>query len=307
MKSAVLLIIFNRPDKTRQVFQAIRQARPPRLYVAADGPRPSRPGEVERCAQARAIIELVDWPCDVRTRFLDGNVGCKRGVTSAIDWFFDQEGEGIILEDDVLPQPGFFAFCDELLERYRDDERVAAISGCNFIQDRHRPQASYFFSRYCHIWGWATWSRAWRKYDVNIADWPKWTAGGGPVRALGSEAAARFWQKAFESVHSGRVDTWDFQWQYACLSRGALCAVPARNQTENLGFDADATHTTAGTPDFVAQSPSRPLDFPLVHPGEVRRDVVADRTTDAHVYRYSRLPGWRDLFGRAGRLFRRAG
>src|SRR5664280_431390 len=148
MKSPLLLLVFNRPDTTRKVFEAIRAARPPRLYVAADGPRPNRPGEAERCEDARRIVSAVDWPCDMKLRFREANLGCRKGVADGVNWFFECEKEGVVLEDDVLPLPGFFDYCDQLLDRYRENERVAAISGCNLVAGRFSARESYFFSRY---------------------------------------------------------------------------------------------------------------------------------------------------------------
>lgn len=302
MKSAVLLIAFNRPDKTRQVFAAIRVAQPRRLYVAADGPRAGRDGEGARCREVRAIASAVDWPCQLTTLFRDVNLGCKRAVSSGINWFFEHEEAGIILEDDVLPQPGFFEYCDELLDRYATDQRVAAISGCNFLGNRYRIPESYFFSRYCHIWGWATWRRSWREYDVGMAQWPAWDAAGNLERIFPDPLAASYWRNAFSAVHRGEIDTWDYQWQFSCWRRRALAAVPARNQTTNLGFDGDATHTTAAVPGFVLDSPSRPLAFPLVHPATVEREVAADRINDVHVYGFSLA---NRLKARAGGIARR--
>ncbi len=174
MQSPILLLVFNRPDTTRQVFETIRAARPPRLYVAADGPRPGRAGEAERCAEVRELTTQIDWPCELKTLFRNENLGCKIGVSSAIDWFFQNEPEGIILEDDVVPLPSFFLYCDVLLDRYRNDIRVGVISGSNLVSNHLMLEESYFFSRYNHIWGWASWRRAWDHYDVTMASWPEW-------------------------------------------------------------------------------------------------------------------------------------
>src|SRR3990167_2715229 len=287
MNCAVLLLVFNRPDKTAEVFESVRAARPPRLYVSADGPRSDRPGESERCVAVREIVSKVDWPCELSTLFREHNLGCKLGVSSGIGWFFEHESEGIILEDDVLPEPGFFKYCDELLERYRDDDRVGAISGCNFLSGRLSMPESYFFSRYCHIWGWATWRRNWKDYDAALPDWPAWDRAGGLERIFADPAAASYWRRAFGAVHRGEIDTWDYQWQFHLWRSGSLCAVPARNQTSNLGFDGDATHTVSDMPAFALNSPAGPLSFPLVHPDSVDRSEQADQLNDRHVYGFS--------------------
>lgn len=191
MHSAVLFLVFNRPDTTRQVLDSIRQARPPRLYVAADGAREDRPGERERCERVRGIATDVDWPCEVHTLFRARNLGCKTAVSGGISWFFEQEEEGIILEDDVLPDQSFFVFCEELLERYRHEAKVTMISGDYFHGNNHQPTASYFFSRYTHIWGWASWRRAWQHYDREMAQWPSL------IRPLSSNRRCSFQLQSF--------------------------------------------------------------------------------------------------------------
>lgn len=285
MRSAVLFLVFNRPETTRQVFEAIRAAKPPRLYVAADGPRPSRPDDVRRCAEVRDIATRVDWPCDVKTLFRDQNLGCKIGVSEGINWFFEEEEEGIILEDDVLPLQSFFGYCDELLERYRNDERVGLISGCNLIMRRYTPQDSYFFSAYNHIWGWASWRRAWKHYDVAMKDWPNWRDQGGLSEiSNGNARFERYWRMTFDKAFAGKIDTWDYQWTFTCWRYGMLSTLPAFNQTNNLGFCAEATHTTASAPKYVTESTPCALDFPLKHPPDVEAVDRRDRLIDRHVF-----------------------
>ena len=200
MRSPILFLVFNRPDVTQRVFDAIRQARPPKLYIAADGPRKNKVGEVERCALVQEIVSQVDWPCEVSKLIRQENLGCKIAISSAIDWFFSKEPEGIILEDDCLPHPDFFPYCDELLERYRNNERVGMISGDNFQNGIKRGDGDYYFSQFCHIWGWASWARAWKKYDANLAQWPKLKARNW-LGSLGfSGAETTYWQKKLDRV-----------------------------------------------------------------------------------------------------------
>jgi hypothetical protein len=284
MRSAVLFLVFDRPDTTRRVFQAIRAARPPRLYVAADGARPHREGEAERCAEVRRIATAVDWPCAVKTLFPTSNLGCKLGPASGTDWFFRHEEEGIILEHDVLPLPSFFVYCDELLERYRDDERVGLISGSNLIAERFAPQDSYFFSGYSLCWGWATWRRAWRHYDVDMAAWPAWRDQGGlRLTSDGSKVFESYWRDLMDRTCRGDITTWDYQWIFACWYHGMLCALPAQNQTDNIGFGPGATHTIS-RPRCVRESVPQPLRFPLRHPPHVARTPGADLLIGRHVF-----------------------
>jgi hypothetical protein len=289
MKSALLFLVFNRPDTTQKVFEAIREARPPRLYVAADGSRSGREGERERCEEVRKIATAVDWPCEVKTLFRTENLGCKRGVSGGINWFFENEEEGIILEDDVLPMPSFFPYCDELLERYRHNPKVGVISGCNLVSKRFTPRESYFFSRYNHVWGWASWRRAWQHYDVNMTTWPKWRDQGG-LKSLsdGNRLFEPFWRPIFDNAFKGGIDTWDYQWMFTCWSHGMLTALPAHNQTHNLGFGTDAVHTTGDAPDYVREAIPEVLDFPLVHPRNIEWAVDADALIDKQVFDFTK-------------------
>jgi hypothetical protein len=283
-RSPVLFLVFNRPDTTARVFETIRQAHPPRLYVAADGPRASRPGEADRCEAVRRLATAVDWPCELKTLLRHENLGCKRAVSSGISWFFEHEPEGIVLEDDCLPDPSFFTYCDALLEHYRDDPRVMCISGDNFIAGHWSPQDSYYFSRFAHIWGWASWRRAWQHYDVALADWPTQRESGLLRRLLpGMPRLQAHWCRALDAVAAGKIDTWDYQWAYACFRHGGLSCMPAVNLISNIGFGTDATRTT-NPEGKLANLPACKLALPLTHPVEVRANDAADRWTGANVF-----------------------
>jgi hypothetical protein len=284
IKTSVCFLVFNRPDTTSRVFEEIRHARPPKLLVVADGPRLDRPGEAEKCAAARAIIEQVDWPCEVMKNYLDTNLGCKRRVSSGLDWVFETVTEAIILEDDCLPNPSFFRFCEELLEKYRDDERVIQIGGCNFQDGIKRGPASYYFSIYNHIWGWASWRRAWKHYDRDMSLWPAlrstdWllTIGGG------SKAFQQYWTKIFDTVYSGQVDTWDYQWTFSCWAQSGFTILPARNLVTNIGFGKDASHTKDNRGAHANLS-LEVLEFPLSYPLTMVQDLAADKWSDEHVF-----------------------
>jgi len=263
-QSPILFIVFNRPESTQRVFEQIRLARPSRLFVAADGVRAGRPGEREVCEQVRAIATNVDWPCDVTTLFRSENLGCKRAVQGAINWFFENVEQGIILEDDCVPVPSFFRYCDELLDRYAGDSSVAQICGSTFVPGAAGDD-SYYFTHYADIWGWATWRRAWALSDVEMKDWPEWRDSGGLKRMHGnSPALTAIWQDIFDKTHSGQVDTWDYQWMYVCWKLNLKSIKPARMQIQNIGFDHNATHTGTLVPDYV--TPAIELEFPLRHP-----------------------------------------
>jgi len=278
--SAVLFLIFNRPDTTKQVFEAIRGARPRRLYVAADGPRPNRPGEPEKCEATRSIATAIDWPCELITLFRAENLGCGRAVSGAVSWFFEHEEEGIVLEDDCLPEPTFFPYVDELLERYRNDSRVALVSGNNHQRQPRRNDTSYYFSQIPHIWGWATWRRAWERYDFAMARWPEVRSNNWLLDVLGSKKAVEAWVKNFDHVHTIDPDTWDFQWVFNIWCERMAVILPGVNLVRNLGFGSDATHTTGGE-EHNLSSRSFPMAFPLRHPNHFIVDSVADQRTFA--------------------------
>lgn len=275
LNTPVAFLIFNRPHTTERVFAEIARARPPKLLVVADGPRSNRPGEELLCTQTRAIVERIDWDCEVLTNFAEQNMGCKKRIASGIDWIFTQVPEAIILEDDCLPEPSFFRFCEEMLIRYRDDERVGMVSGGNLQFGRRRGDSSYYFSRYTHIWGWATWRRAWQHYDRDIEQWPTFRQEGWIQQLFDRPGEQLYWEQSFELVHGGKLDTWDCSWTFASLLRGRLQIVPNVNLISNIGFGADATHThVVGE---HANMPTAPIEFPLTHPQFVLANTEADR------------------------------
>ncbi len=246
--TAILLLVFNRPQTTKAVLKSIRSVRPPVLFVAADGPRSGRPDDVPKCEQARQVATEIDWNCRLETLFRDVNLGAGLAIAQAITWFFERVPEGIILEDDCVPSNSFYKFCEQLLGYYRHNPAVMHISGDNFQYGRWRGAASYYFSRYTHSWGWATWRRAWAHYDFNLI----------PA--------------------SDRAHIWDAQWTLSVERNNGLSIVPNLNMVTNIGFGADATHTQA-----LARSallPALEMTFPLRHPSR----MVVDRSADDFTY-----------------------
>jgi hypothetical protein len=269
----LLFIVFNRPQLTRTVFERIRELQPQKLYIAADGPRSDRDDDCAKCTEVRSVFAEIDWPCQVTTRFLESNLGCKRAVSDAIAWFFAQEQEGIILEDDILPDPSFFPYCREMLSRYRTDSRVMHVAGFNVCGRWRDPEQSYHFCRFGSIWGWASWRRAWRHYDVEIKAWADSRV---QERLLNTffPADLRPKRKAlYDELYAGRIDTWDYQWTLCRLLQDGLAIAPARNLVRNLGFGVDATHTR-NMPGWVMNE-SHGLVPPFV-----TRDTTVDRTYD---------------------------
>jgi hypothetical protein len=279
LKTPILFIVFNRPDTTQIVFNAIRNIRPLRLYVSADGPRPSVASDADRCAKTRKIIEQIDWECDVKTFFRDRNLGCGLGPSTAMNWFFEKEAEGIILEDDCLPSNSFFWFCEDLLERYRNDDRIMHIGGNNFLDSwSNNSEYSYYFSRSGHIWGWATWRRAWKLFDYNMSMYET-------VKQKGHfDEFFLNWLEKFYRLRKfnatvakrGNIDWWDYQWDFARFINSGLAIVPSKNLVKNIGFGTDATHTTDKNSKSAGLD-SNDIDFPIKHPPFVIRDLEADK------------------------------
>lgn len=308
MRSPILFLVFNRPDTTKQVFEVIRAAKPPRLYVAADGPRPNRNDDIQRCNLVREIATQVDWPCELKTLFQDRNLGCKIGVSTGISWFFEHEPEGIILEDDVLPDPSFFDYCDALLEKYRFDERVGMISGSNLISSRVDCRESYFFSKIPLIWGWAAWRRSWQPYDVALKNWPAWDRSRGLQKLFPRKPLViSYWRDAFNRVFDGKLNTWDYQLMFTRWSNGGLTIIPKNNLTDNLGYGVNATHTSQNKPACLIDSPITRLNFPLTHPAQVQASDTRDLLIFKHVHEVSFMGFIRRQLRPLKRLVKRTG
>jgi hypothetical protein len=291
----VAFLVFNRPETTARVFEAIRQARPPILLVVADGPRTDKPGETERCVAVRAIVDRVDWPCEVLKNYSDTNLGCKRRVSSGLNWVFETVEEAIILEDDCLPHPTFFRFCEELLDRYRDDERVAMISGDNFQFGKQRTEYSYYFSIYPHIWGWASWRRVWRNYDVCISKWPAIRDGDWLFDQSGDRRRARYWANIFQRTYTGEIDTWDYQLVFTVWINHGINILPKVNLVTNIGFGATATRTRGNT--MLNGLEVYPMEFPLRHPPHMIPDWRADRNEFDTIFRPTMIGRIKHLCG----------
>lgn len=283
LETPVVFLIFNRPDSTRQVFEMIRAVRPRVLLVIADGPRNGREGEAQRCHAARSVVETVDWDCRVLVNYADVNMGCMRRVSSGLDWVFQNVDEAIILEDDCLPHPSFFPFCQEMLKLYRHESCIAQISGANFQFKRKKQPYSYYFSRYNHIWGWATWRRAWEQHDSAMTDWPEFRDSNRLEGILSGKAEVRYWTDVLNRVLSGEIDTWDCRWTFSCWKNSLLTVIPSVNLVSNIGFGPDATHTPV--PNRYAAMETEAIDFPLCHPPVIEADGDADDFTGNTMFR----------------------
>jgi hypothetical protein len=271
LNTPVVFLIFNRPAATQLVFDKIRRARPSMLLVVADGPRAERPEEAEKCKKVRAIIDEVDWPCEVLKNYSDTNLGCKQRVASGLDWVFQTVEEAIILEDDCLPDPSFFPFCADLLERFRNDNRVFIVSGMNDLGTWKADQYSYFFTL-GNTWGWATWKRAWQHFDLDLKLWTDEIAQQ-RMKVFGQHASYLTEDIAAgcRAVLREKLDTWDYQWAFDRIMHSGLGVVPAMNLVSNIGFGKNATHTNTHDSTY-ADKPVYTMQFPLKHNPDMRVD-----------------------------------
>lgn len=284
----ILIMAFNRPDHLSVLLDRLAEVQPQTIYFAVDGPRTDRIGEELKVQQVRNLRSRINWTSDVHTLFQDSNHGCGLGVSNAITWFFENVERGIILEDDVIPDPTFFPFCTELLDRYERDNRVFAISGCNVVpaSAQSNPDQEYRFAQITHVWGWATWRRSWEKHTLDptgwwkhLSPWRLWD------RSARSVSGAMFWASCFELTARGDIDTWDWQLQLANMTAGQLTATSNTNLVRNIGFDEEATHTHGGDPLLMplgsVQLPTRPI--------RVQVDRKADNWARKHHFRATAL------------------
>jgi hypothetical protein len=275
MQTPVALLIFNRPEITSRLVDEIIRAQPPKVLVFADGPRPDHPEDAALIAATKTVVSEAPWPCEVLTNYSETNLGTKYRPATGLDWVFQNVEQAVFFEDDCLPHPSFFRFCDELLERYRDDERVMMISGNNFMGGRRLTTDSYLFSHYAGIWGWATWRRAWRHYDDELREWPAVRETRFLQDVLQNEDEVTFWRQCFDRLISGETQTWDHQWQFACWAQRGLSIMPAVNLCTNVGFGPTAQHYKEFDPKLAAV-PVEEMHFPLQHPQSIVRNREAD-------------------------------
>lgn len=307
MKTPVALIIFNRPANTSRVLEAISHAKPKQLLVIADGARTGHPEDAEKCAATRATLNRVDWDCQVLTNFSDINLGCGLRPATGISWVFDTVEEAIILEDDCLPHPTFFPYCDELLDRYREDERVMMVGGVNFMGEFRARFQSYHFSRFGSSWGWASWRRAWQHFDYQMKLWPTVREAKILEQMFPDPVHCQYWQEKFQHVYESNADDiWDYQWLLACWINSGFRVFPEVNLVSNIGFGEDATHTFGEGP--YSNMATAGIELPLRHPPFVFHCAEVDNRLQEN---FCVTEGWRksepvSLARRIARKFRLA-
>lgn len=288
LNTAVLFIVFNRPSNTTRVFEAIRNARPLHLYITSDGPRVGNKDDIEKVAKVRQIVSNVDWPCEVKFMFHNENLGCQFGPKSGIDWLFQNEEQGIILEDDCLPNLSFFLFCEEMLTRYKTNNSIMSITGTNItsgIEFEH----DYFISHYALMWGWATWRRAWSRYDSSLSEWENLKKTGWLRNMpIGSIPFQKSWTNTFDLTKKlgNKATWWDYQWIYSCWLNNGMTIAPASNLIRNIGHSIDATHTLEYHP-ILSNLTLNEIQWPLNHPENLRPNIDADLFIGKHWFSVS--------------------
>jgi len=284
----IILIIFNREDTVKKIIKILRPLAPKFLYIIADGPRVNHPEDRILCLKARNVIREINWPCQIHKRFSNVNLGCGYNPFLGMDWAFSKIDKAIILEDDCLPEPSFFMFCKELLLKYENDHRIMMISGNNHLLDKSVSRDSYFFSINTQTHGWATWRRAWKKYDFFMKDWPSIKKGGLIAKLLSNHSYARFWEKTYDYVYNEangnpKCSFWDYQWTYASWKNNGLNIIPSINLVTNIGYGNNATHQHDRN-HILANLKTLPIKFPLRHPKFVIQNTKADLILKENVY-----------------------
>ena len=292
--TAILFLVFNRPETTSKVFSAIRSIKPSRLYLASDGPRENKEGEKEKVNSVRKIVTDVDWQCDVKTLFREKNLGCGKGVSEAISWFFQNEKEGIILEDDDLPHKDFFVFCETMLKRYRYNNNVLTISGNNFQNGIKRGDGSYYFSKYFHSWGWATWRRSWKIYNREIVFWPEWKKTIHWKNKFSNNLERNYWKKIFDMIYETNFDSMAYPFNACIMYKNGLNIIPNVNLVSNIGFGNNATHTTEENK-IISNLKTQRLNK-IVHPKFIEINQEADKYVFEWVFGGRNLRFFRRLF-----------
>lgn len=270
----VLLVIFKRKDLSLKVVSAIREVKPSKLYIAGDAPRDYISGEIDDVKETRdAVLNAIDWPCEIKTLFRDRNLGCGLGVKTAIDWLFNNEEYGIILEDDCIADKTFFSFIAEMLHRYQNDSRIGMIAGTNPISPKYKSPYSYIFSNFKSCWGWATWKRAWNNMDFEM-NWRHTPMKKSIIDNMGLRGSSRkHWIFELREIDTGHVSAWDWQWYFSLAAQNQLCIYPAKNLISNIGNDSNATHTSASKITFITE----PLAPPYTGPQTICADIEFDR------------------------------
>jgi len=271
----IVIFLFNRPEETKILFEEIRKLAPSQLFIVADGPRENNNEDQQLCEKVRTLASTVNWPCKVFRLFADSNIGCRNAVPKGLNWVFDQVEECIILEDDCIPDTSFFTFCATLLEYYRNDDKIMTIGGHRFDGPDLYEGQNYFFSKYPSTWGWATWKRAWKKFDINMSIWPKVRDTNWLKDILENEIYVGYWRRTFNKMYNN-LNTWDYAWTFCCWLHGGVSIRPTINMITNMGFGPTATHNKEINSSTVMRNAAA-FRFPIIHPPKIAVDNETEK------------------------------
>lgn len=286
LETPVAFFIFNRPSTTLKVFEVIRNVKPTELFIIADGPRVNNDSDNNLCFETRNIAEKIDWDCKVYKDYSDNNLGLRRRISSGLNRVFEKVEKAIILEDDCVPHPSFFRFCDELLTYYIDDEKIMSISGGNFLPYKNFSNYSYWFSSFIFVWGWATWRRAWKNYNDDLREWPELKRGDHLYKILKDKKSVKYWNTILQEVYEEKINSWAYRWQLSCWQKNGLAILPSVNLVTNIGFGSEATNTK-GPGRKSAVFTSEEIAFPLKHPPNIERNEDLDMLVTKKKHRFS--------------------
>lgn len=285
LQTPVILVVFNRPNLLESLLLQIKLAKPKKLYVLADAPRSGNNADIALCEEVRKKIDNFDLGCEVIKRYLTTNIGCKKNIETGLNWIFEQEEAGIILEDDCLPNLDFFRFCEAMLLRYKDNPEIFSVTGNNFQNNKIHGNGSYYLSKYMHCWGWATWRRAWKFYDGNVSFWPAWKNSLKWDAIHSSSEESRYWLDIFESVYSKKIDSWAYPWLASSWYFGGNTITPNVNLVKNMGFGNNATNTQHKN--GLEELRTFVLPQTIIHPFSLEPSYLADKYVFKTVFKMS--------------------
>lgn len=281
METPVVIVLFRRPSMTRNLINILRKVKPKEVFVIADGPSTDKDRIL--CQSTRNEVNSIDWDCKIHKKYADKNLGLRRNIAGGLKWVFSKVDEAIVLEDDLIPEISFFQYCESLLKKYRNNRNIISISGNCFLKDKSIVKDSYYFSRYVHSWGWATWKRAWDMYDDKMIEWPKRRNSNWLRQVFGNKVIEIYWRIIFDKVYTGKIDSWAYRWTYTSLLNNCLTIIPAVNLVTNVGYDNHATHTKVKN--STLDLSTRSIHFPLKHPQHIKRNELADSITEKNAYK----------------------
>ena len=276
-KIPVVVIIFNRPDKTKILYESLKYYKPSKLLIISDGPRNSFKDEKEKVAQSRKVFEKIDWECEVLFNISETNLGCRERIISGLNWVFDREEKAIILEDDCIPSEEFFTFMELMLSKYQANKKISSVCGTNFLPDWSKTKDSYLYSKYCHVWGWGTWKDRWEKIDFNLDRLDEIKKTKFLKGYLGTFRAYLYWHWIFNNVKKKKIDSWAYIWNFTNFINKSISIIPVTNLLSNIGIGKDSSHTRSLPYKYItAQESKKKLQFPLKYPSNLLLDSEYD-------------------------------